>query len=72
MNPLWLIAAYLVGLAAMKLAQEMCNPDSMRIRDYAVAILFGWILVPLVVYLIVMMSLFIGPQIIWKFIKKAW
>ena len=72
MNPLWLIAAYLVGLAAMKLAQEMRNPDSMRIRDYAVAILFGWILVPLVVYLIVMMSLFIGPQIIWKFIKKAW
>jgi len=72
MTFLYIVIAYLLGLAAMKLAQEMRDPNPMRIRDYVVSILFGWILVPLVAYMRVMMCFFIGLETSWNFIKKAW
>jgi len=68
MNPLWLIAAYLIGLAAMALMQNDRKHGVMKLRDWVSVVFLGWILVPLVI--LVGFSFALGTG--WKYIKKAW
>lgn len=72
MTIVYVVIAYFVGMAAVKIVEAMKDPDPMRLRDWVITIVTGWLLVPFTVSMLIMTWFFIGVENFWKFIKKVW